>query len=166
MNSFEQLPLRDIHLPEPVSWWPPALGWWLLSAVLVLAAFLVWSGLKKLSVYRQQRAFQHSVEVELDRIEAEYKSTTNANRLLQDLSILLRRVVMTNYPREDVAGLCGKRWEGWLRDSAIGQGLSEQSIQLLVDGPYKKDIAVDAGRLLPACREWVESVIRSPQRAR
>lgn len=164
MNHFEQLPLRDIHLPEPVSWWPPGLGWWLLLVVLIPVAFLIWRGLKNLSVQRKQKNLRRSVERELDRIEAEYSSTANANKLLQDLSILVRRVAMSNYPRQDVAGLCGKKWEGWLRDQAVGRGLDEQSIRLLVDGPYRKYLTVDAAGLLPPCRGWIESVMRGPQR--
>ena len=34
--DLSQLPLRDIHLPGPIGWWPPAVGWWLVAA-LVLA---------------------------------------------------------------------------------------------------------------------------------
>ena len=165
MNNFEQLPLRDIHLPESVSWWPPGLGWWLLLAVSIPVAFLIWKGIKKLSVRRRQRNLRRLTQRELDRIEAEYNATTNTNKLLQDLSILVRRVAMTNHPRQDVAGLCGQKWEGWLRDPAVGRGLNEQSIQLLVDGPYRKDLTVDAAALLPVYRGWIESVVQGPQRA-
>jgi flagellar biosynthesis/type III secretory pathway M-ring protein FliF/YscJ len=40
----EQLPLHDIHLPEPISFfWPLAPGWWLLLAfVLVLILVSIW----------------------------------------------------------------------------------------------------------------------------
>ena len=97
-------------------------------------------------------------------MEAEYGTTANANKLLQDLSILVRRIAMSNFPRRDVAGLCGTKWERWLRDPEVGKGLNEQSIQLLVDGPYKKDIAVDVVELLRTCRQWIMSVMRHPQR--
>ncbi|MGH8222486.1 MAG: DUF4381 family protein, partial [Woeseiaceae bacterium] len=36
----QQIPLRDLHLPEAVGWWPPAPGWWLLIALAVAA--LLW----------------------------------------------------------------------------------------------------------------------------
>ncbi|HVS24646.1 MAG TPA: DUF4381 family protein, partial [Gammaproteobacteria bacterium] len=31
-TDFTQLPLRDIHLPGLISWWPPAPGWWIAAA--------------------------------------------------------------------------------------------------------------------------------------
>lgn len=35
------LPLRDIHLPAPIGWWPLASGWWwLLASVMVLVVAL------------------------------------------------------------------------------------------------------------------------------
>jgi cbb3-type cytochrome oxidase subunit 3 len=38
------LPLKDIHLPEAISWWPPAIGWWLLLVLIPLTVFiLVWA---------------------------------------------------------------------------------------------------------------------------
>ena len=32
-----QLPIRDIHLPGMIAWWPPALGWWIVAAVALAA---------------------------------------------------------------------------------------------------------------------------------
>ena len=31
------LPLRDLHLPEAIGWWPLAPGWWVELAIVVVA---------------------------------------------------------------------------------------------------------------------------------
>ena len=47
----EQIPLRDLHLPEPVGWWPLAWGWWILIALALAGiAYLL------LRAWRQWRA--------------------------------------------------------------------------------------------------------------
>ena len=38
MNQPE---LRDIHLPEASLWWPPAPGWWISLALILLLAWLL-----------------------------------------------------------------------------------------------------------------------------
>ena len=35
--------LKDIHLPSPVSFWPPAPGWWILAVLLISSLFFWWS---------------------------------------------------------------------------------------------------------------------------
>ena len=37
--------LRDIRLPDPVGWWPPAPGWWIFGGLIVAAvvAACAWS---------------------------------------------------------------------------------------------------------------------------
>ena len=33
--------LRDVHMPDPISWWPPAVGWWMIVVVSVIVVGLV-----------------------------------------------------------------------------------------------------------------------------
>ena len=42
--------LRDIQLPEPISWWPLALGWWVL--IVLAAGILGWAALLLIRRYR------------------------------------------------------------------------------------------------------------------
>ena len=87
--------LRDIHLPEPVSWWPPAPGWWILAALVVGLSLLLlvqWRKRRHLSKYRRE-ALQILTE-----LKAEYQSQENNREYLQKLLGLLRRVVKTAYP--------------------------------------------------------------------
>ena len=52
MNADPLAALKDIYLPAPPTWWPPAPGWWLLAAVLV--ASLLWLTFR---AYRRSQAF-------------------------------------------------------------------------------------------------------------
>lgn len=107
--------LRDIHLPDPVSIWPLAPGWWLLGGLLLLAgtaAALVW-------VRRQREPVWSKVAAEeLAGIEATFVVQRDVVVLATSLSSLLRRTVLARFPEEKVAALRGDAWFELLCDDA------------------------------------------------
>ena len=151
----QKLPLRDIHLPEPVSWWPPAPGWWLVLALVIgLAALAVW-------LYRRPRRAKAPRRLalrELERISRDYAVHRDPQRLAVQLSVLLRRTAISLFPRAEAAGLTGEAWlvylDGVLRDGRFTQGVGRQ----LASAPYSPATDVDAEALLSLCRDWIEGL--------
>ncbi|MEM8682735.1 MAG: DUF4381 domain-containing protein [Pseudomonadota bacterium] len=39
MNPTE-IPIRDLHLPPEISWWPLAPGWWVILAIVAIVLVL------------------------------------------------------------------------------------------------------------------------------
>lgn len=133
-----QIPLRDLHLPAEIGWWPLAPGWWVLlgllaigAAVLIYRAFLRW---------RANRARRIALR-QLTALAAEYETSGDATRLAKHLSELLRRVVLAYSPRAEVAGLTGDAWLRWL-DRGLAEPLFEKgggrSLEAL---PYRTPVS-------------------------
>ena len=156
MNELQQLPLRDIHLPEMVSWWPPAYGWWLLPVLLaVLVGIARWLGrwpTRRHAVRLRERALR-----ELDAIAVDYERSGDARSAVAAMSILLRRLALSLAPRSQVASLTGERWLQWLRprcDSPVFLNVAPALAAL----PYQPDPQADVRALLAGCRAFVNSV--------
>ena len=135
-----QLPLRDLHLPEVIGWWPLAPGWWCL---IVLAA----AGLGYL-LYRSFRRWRGNASRrvalrELTRIQKEYKSGVDEISLAIELSELLRRTMLAYAPRNEVAGLTGESWLRWLDQGLDEKPFSAGSGQNLESLPYRRRDAIE-----------------------
>jgi hypothetical protein len=149
------LPIRDIHLPPAIGWWPPPIGWWLLpllvGALILTAVWLFRRGRRRGSVRRL--ALQ-----ELTAIQQDPGLTGSAK--VRRISILLRRVALSVYPRGDTAPLNGKAWLEWL-DRPLGDGrFVDGPGRALDDGPYRPEFS-DSGELealLALCRDWLEKL--------
>jgi len=105
-----ELPLRDLHLPDAIGWWPLAPGWWL---VLLLAAIAIGYGLWRAYLRRRHNAPRRYALRELSHCEAAYLEHKNPVTLGKQLSELLRRGMLAYAPREEVAGLTGDEWLAW-----------------------------------------------------
>jgi len=105
------LPLRDLHLPDAVGWWPLAPGWWVLLALIVAGiAYLAWRWFRAW----QFNAARRFALRELGGIEAAYLEHRNPVALGKQLSELLRRGMLAYAPRGEMAGLTGEAWLSWL----------------------------------------------------
>lgn len=154
------IPIRDIHLPDAVSWWPPALGWWMFLAFAIILAvlFVFW-----LSRYRRLQ-LRRSALKELRRIEQEYQVQKDANLALVEMSKLLRQVCIRRYGQSEVAGLTGQRWLDLLdrsfgREQEVNQKMFQNGVgQCLVTVRYQPKAELELGKLIRLCRDWIRAI--------
>lgn len=144
--------LRDIHLPEPIGWWLPAYGWWLVAAAGIAC---VWWLVRRVRLRR--RSVLRFARLELQQLEESFALLADPAQLAVGLAELLRRVALTRYPRHEVAHLHGESWVAFL--SAHHGGQNRQEFMWLGMAPYVPAAVVaaevDPQRVLAATKSWI-----------
>lgn len=144
--------LRDIHLPAAVSWWPPAIGWWLL-ALLVIGAIV--GGIYWLLWRHRRLAYKREAIAQMETIRARYLSSRDDEKLLSELSALLKRTAITRYGRDDIAGLAGNQWLAYLDRTGHTSEFSEGSGRVLAER-FNPSPRVDSVELINAVDQWLK----------
>ena len=141
------LPLRDLHLPDPVGWWPLAPGWWLLLALATAA--LVYGLYRAWRLRRHNAARRYALHA-LKRYETEFLEHRNPVVLGRQLSQLLRRGMLAYADRDAVAGLTGEAWLAWLDEGMPLPYFHTEGGRSLLQLPYRdpqgdfSDVDIDA----------------------
>ena len=161
MNPTQQpqITLRDIHLPDPVSWWPPAPGWWILLSLLILFTIATLWGIRRY----HRRSYRRLALRQLDTLKQNVNQQQDGQQhddqqLIQQLSQLLRHIAVLHYPPQQCAGLHGKAWLEFL-DQPFGatKPFSTGAGQCLANGPYQPySEQLDAVALLQLSRRWLK----------
>lgn len=150
-----QDPLANLHpLREPlaIGWWPPAPGWWLLTAILFLLAiigvYLTWQR------YRAN-AYRRLAQQQLAGIEAQYERDGDSAHVAGQLNALLKSTALRCYPRQDVAALNGERWREFLNETAgtTDTPLFYQDFEQIVYRAQSQTSETE--QLLAATRTWI-----------
>ncbi|MGB0909041.1 MAG: DUF4381 domain-containing protein [Nitrospirales bacterium] len=147
--------LRDIHVPDPISFWPPALGWWVVMLiVLVLASLGLW-----FLRYRKKTAPRRSALSELTVLKAKFDETQDSANLMESLSQLLRRYAIVSFGRHNVAGLAGMSWLRFLDEQGKTQQFSSEMGQQAFAGvPYGSKSSVNAREMLALTEQWIKQI--------
>ena len=155
-----QLPLKDIHLPEAIGWWPLAIGWWLLVVLIaLLIVFLYWF-YKRLTRKSAIKAAKKNLAI------IKENPALDNNQKLREISMLVRRVAISLSPRAEAASLTGQQWLAFLDKSLTGAPFSEGCGQLLADAPYRntQPTEQEISQLISLCEDWLKAQTKTAQR--
>ena len=153
--AASNLQLRDIHLPDAVSWWPPAPGWWLLLGGLLLALLFIRVIRPWWRKRQRRRLLPQLARRELDRIIRQHQQEADTLRLVQGISMLLRRIAISYLPREEAAASTGDARLEQLNQLVPQQHFDAELAQWLLHAPYQRQADVDVQRLIQATRNWI-----------
>ncbi len=142
--------LRDIHLPEPIGWWPPAPGW-LVVAFLSLA-LVGWVGYRLLLSLRNNR-YRRAARKELARL----RHHPDPGAVLPQVAMLLRRVAIQSFGRREVAALTGRRWLEFLDQTGGGSQFSRGTGSVLGENLYQRHSSAEIEPLLRLADKWIRS---------
>ncbi len=144
--------LRDLHLPDAVSAWPPALGWWILAllllAVVGFSVYVLWRR-------RRDNRYRRLAIAELQQYYQQYAHSEDSVWLLQHLSQLLRRAALVAFPRVQVAALSGADWVQFLADSSDQPEFVDQYGELLSSGLYQPNPSFEPEKVRLLCHHWL-----------
>ncbi len=140
--------LRDIHGPDPVAWWPPAPGWWLLALALAALLWLAWRYRPQIRIaIRSPWRWDAARRLRDLRRRARHQDLKTT---AQEFSELVRRIGIARYGRSACAGLAGENWLLWLQEhDRSGFPWAERG-RLLLEAPYAPPVPrqAEADRLL------------------
>ena len=154
MNPNDPLAdLADIHLPNSISAWPLAPGWWvliILACAGLVALFILWSKWHASRLYRRQALAQ------LNSIEASNNKVSSNSQLVATLE-LLKQTANTAYPDQHFGSLGIAEFKVFLQKSC-----SEAAFEKVPDNLeatlYSKSVEFDSlmtEHFMASAKTWI-----------
>lgn len=147
-NPLDQL--RDIHLPEAISWWPLAPGWWILIiGGCLLSAWLIRFFYRRYSarLYRRQ-ALEKLHQLTL---------AGSSQQQLRELFELLKQTANSAYPKHQPGSQSIEQFIGFLQstcDSAVFDSLKLDINQALYSSSSQNN--QDNDELFKDAKTWIK----------
>jgi hypothetical protein len=158
--------LHEILLPDPVSWIPQTVGWYVvLGLILLVTGWWVYGRLRR---FRRNR-YRRLALAELAVIEGELQQPERRAKALVEIPVLLKWTALAAFPRSEVADLSGERWLTFLDKTMRGKDFTEGVGRLLPELAYAPALGIATlsderiGSLLQLTRRWIERHIRDNQ---
>lgn len=158
-NPLEQL--KDIHLPEPISAWQLAPGWWLLVVLLItFTGYIAFRWHKRRIAFRLLKPAQ----LELKRIG----NLPPNNDAIAELSALIKRVCLVYFPTVKTASLSGTQWIAFLNSQTESPIFDESSAEVFTHTAYRANQTLPEAQwktLITQSRTIINTIIHNSVKA-
>jgi hypothetical protein len=125
--------LHEILLPDPVSWMPQTMGWYVVfGLILVVAGWWVYARLRRFRVNRYRRF----ALAELATIERDLQQPEKHAKALAEIPVLVKWAALSAFQRSDVAALTGEKWLAFLDKTMRGTEFTQGVGRLLPELAY------------------------------
>ena len=150
--------LRDVHLPQAPSWWPPAPGWWLLALLgLLIGAGLIYY---LRSWLRLRAPFESALRIHKHLRIALNNQTISVEDYLHRANGLLKRVFIHGQQDAYAASLSGQAWLQYLDGYVEGKPFSSGAGVLLSEVRFANNAAAAAGPQLQELQRHIDAVLK------
>ncbi len=132
MPQQETIELKGIHLPEPISDFPNAMGWWGLAAMIVFAI------ITNIIKYRAAKKLRINQKYALKQMQQK----PNIEQSVQ----ILKWAAMQYFPRKEIANLYSEQFQQFLIDR-LNKPQQAEFVKLsspAFEGQYKRNHNHDA----------------------
>lgn len=156
--------LRDVHLPEPVSWWPLAPAYWGLLALAFFVLLMVVFWLRR-KPQRRGLNLQRAAQYEFDQVYTRWQQDRDTARYLHSLNSTLKRFLLAQAV-SSVAKLSGEDWLAALEQLSPLDRWSGSTRHALADGVYQSTCSeIDVGQVHLEVLDWFANLsVQSIQR--
>ncbi len=152
MNPQDPLAqLQPLREPAAIASWPPAPGWWLLTAlVLIGCAGLLWWLFQRhrRNTYRRQGA------AALEKVRSNYQQNPDAATCIAEVNAVLKSVALQAYPRTEIAGIHSQQWLEFLNQTRGRGETFDSEFADLQYRPAPSGAAVD--KLMQQAAAWIK----------
>ncbi len=138
--------LKDIHLPDAISWWPLAPGWWLLIFLVITLIILAVISYQ----FWKKRIYRRLALQELEELAAN-NSDIDENNYLESIACLIRRTAIAGTSDKQLAHWQGSQWQDYLQKS-----MPEDQARLIAISRYQANKNINKQQLTDAAKQWIK----------
>ncbi len=151
--------IKEIVLPDPVSYVPQTVGWWILLGVVGL--LLAWWVYRRYIRWYGNR-YRRQALSELATIEEQLSHESGRISALAAISALVKRTAIEAFGRSSVAELSGHLWLEFLDRTGSTDGFSQGPGRLLPEFAYAKQETLNEmsketiDQVLALVKDWID----------
>ena len=147
--------LRGIDMPEAVSWWPLAIGWWFVIALCLLIIFYL---AYKITSKIKQNKYRKIATKELQVAFNYWQQNNSTVDYLHTSNSILKRVIKKIEHASNITNVnkSGEDWSTILQQYSQ-RPLSELTVSALSHGCYQANPDIDIPHVHEQIKTWLSS---------